>query len=201
MYGVYSLGGFALLSIAACVSVVGAFSIAAAAARSLGAGARAFWVMFLPVLVAAPWAWSIRAQMLTLPLFTGLLWLLAAQARRPTRRVWIAFPLLVIWANLHGSVALAALLVMLLGAYKLIQSHGTAWTRAVLLIVARPTRRPRDPLRPDGDSTLLSAPAHRSTVRRSRDRVALGRTGDEHASSSTSSPASRSSSYGWPGPV
>ena len=71
MYGVYSLGGFALLSIATCVSVVGAFSIAAAAARSLGAGARAFWVMFLPVLVAAPWAWSIRAQMLALPLYTG----------------------------------------------------------------------------------------------------------------------------------
>ena len=66
-------------------SVVGAFSIAAAAARSLGAGARAIWVMFLPVLVAAPWAWSIRAQMLALPLYTGLLWLLATQARRPTQ--------------------------------------------------------------------------------------------------------------------
>ena len=35
-------------------SVVAAFSIAAAASRSLGAGARAIWVMFLPVLVAAP---------------------------------------------------------------------------------------------------------------------------------------------------
>ena len=95
MYGIYSLGGFALLSIAACVSVVGAFSIAAAAARSLGAGARAFWVMFLPVLVAAPWAWSIRAQMLALPLYTALLWLLATQARRrrgecgsPSRSSW-----------------------------------------------------------------------------------------------------------------
>ena len=118
MYGVYSLGGFALLSIATCVSVVGAFSIAAAAARSLGAGARAFWVMFLPVLVAAPWAWSIRAQMLALPLYTGLLWLLATQARHPTRRVWLAFPLLVVWANVHGSVALGALLVMLLGALR-----------------------------------------------------------------------------------
>ncbi len=64
--------------------VVGAFSIAAAAARSLGAGPRAIWVMFLPVLMAAPWAWSIRAQMLALPLYTGLLWLLSTQARRPS---------------------------------------------------------------------------------------------------------------------
>ena len=84
MYGVHSLGGFALLSIAAATFVVTAFGLATAAARSLGAGPRAIWVMFLPVLVAAPWAWSIRAQMLALPLYTGLLWLLATQAR--TRR-------------------------------------------------------------------------------------------------------------------
>ena len=83
MYGVYSLGGFALLSIAAATFVVAAFSLAAAAARQLGAGARAIWVLFLPVLVAAPWAWSIRAQMLALPLYTGLLWLLASRGAAP----------------------------------------------------------------------------------------------------------------------
>ena len=138
MYAVYSLGGFALLSIATCVSVVGAFSIAAAAARSLGAGARAFWVMFLPVLVAAPWGWSIRAQMLALPLYTSLLWLLATQARHPSRRVWLAFPLLVVWANVHGSVALGALLVMLLGGYELVRSRGGTWMRSLALVVLAP---------------------------------------------------------------
>jgi hypothetical protein len=138
MYGVYSLGGFALLSIATCASVVGALSIAAAAARSLGAGARAFWVMFLPVLVAAPWAWSIRAQMLALPLYTGLLWLLATQARHPTRRVWLAIPLLLVWANIHGSVALGALLVALLGTYEIVRSRGRTWARSVALIVLAP---------------------------------------------------------------
>jgi hypothetical protein len=138
MYAVYSLGGFALLSIATCASVVGAFSIAAAAARSLGAGARAFWVMFLPVLVAAPWGWSIRAQMLALPLYTALLWLLASEARTPTRRVWLALPLLVVWANIHGSVALGALLVVLLGVYELVRSRGRTWARGVGLVVLAP---------------------------------------------------------------
>ena len=138
MYGVYSLGGFALLSLATATLVVGAFSIAAAAARSLGAGARAIWVMFLPVLVAAPWAWSIRAQMLALPLYTGLLWLLAAQVRKPTNRIWLALPLLVVWAQVHGSVALGALLVMLLGAYELVRSRGRTWVRSVALIVLPP---------------------------------------------------------------
>ena len=175
MYGVYSLGGFALLSIATCVSVVGAFSIAAAAARSLGAGARAFWVMFLPVLVAAPWAWSIRAQMLALPLYTGLLWLLATQARRPTRRVWLAFPLLVVWANVHGSVALGALLVMLLGAYELVRSRGRDVDAEPRPRRARTARRARDPVRACRNRALLPPAARRPAVRRSRDRVASGR--------------------------
>ena len=167
MYGVYSLGGFALLSIATCVSVVGAFSIAAAAARSLGAGARAFWVMFLPVLVAAPWAWSIRAQMLALPLYTGLLWLLATQARRPTRRVWLAFPLLVVWANVHGSVALGALLVMLLGGYELVRSRGRTWLRSLALVVLAPLAVLATPYGPvdDGRATTTSC----SSIRRSPD--------------------------------
>src|SRR5687768_11537030 len=138
MYGVYSLGGFALLSLAAATFVVAAFSLAAAAARQLGAGARAIWVMFLPVLVAAPWAWSIRAQMLALPLYTGLLWLLASEARNPTRRIWLALPLLVVWANVHGSVALGALLLMLLGVYELIRNRGATWPRSAALLLLAP---------------------------------------------------------------
>lgn len=138
MYGTHSLGGFALLSIATAAFVVAAFSIAAAAARSLGAGPRAIWVMFLPVLVAAPWAWSIRAQMLALPLYTGLVWLLATQARRPSNRVWLAFPLLVVWANVHGSVALGALLVVLLGTYELVRSRAGAWKRSAALMLLAP---------------------------------------------------------------
>jgi hypothetical protein len=138
IYGVFSVGAYALLSVATCASVVSAFSIAAAGARYLGAGPRALWVMFLPVLVAAPWAWSIRAQMLALPLYTGMLWLLASEARRPTRRVWLAFPLLIVWANVHGSVSLGALLVMLLGAYELVKSRGRSALRSIALIALAP---------------------------------------------------------------
>jgi len=138
IFGAHSLGGLALVSILTAASVVAAFSIAAAASRSLGAGARAIWVMFLPVLLAAPWAWSVRAQVLALPLFTGLLWLLAAQARRPTNQVWIALALLVVWANVHGSAALGALLVMLLGAYELVRSRGRSWLRSAGLLALAP---------------------------------------------------------------
>ena len=138
MYGVQSFGGFALLSLVACAFVVGAFVLSTAAARSLGAGARAIWLLFLPVLISAALGWSIRAQMFTLPLYTGLLWLLATEARRPSRRVWIAFPILVVWANMHGSAALGVLLVMLLGAYELLRSRGRSWARSVPLVVLAP---------------------------------------------------------------
>jgi hypothetical protein len=85
--------------------------------------------------MAAPWAWSIRAQMLALPLYAGLVWLLASQARRPSNRVWFALPILVLWGNLHGSATLGALLVMLLAAYELIRSRGRTWLRSALLAV------------------------------------------------------------------
>jgi hypothetical protein len=137
-YGVHSLGGHALLAVAAAVVVVSAFSIAAAGARSLGAGPRAIWVLFLPVLMASPWAWSIRAQMLALPLYAGLVWLLASEARRPSNRIWLALPILVLWANVHGSATLGALLVMLLAVYELVRSRGRAWLRSVLLLALAP---------------------------------------------------------------
>jgi hypothetical protein len=136
MYGVYSLGGFALLAIMACVFVVGAFTLAAAASRSLGAGPRAIWLLFLPVLISAALGWSIRAQMLTLPLYTGLLWLLATQARRPTNLVWISLPMLVVWGNVHGSAALGALLVVLLGSYELVRSRGRSLRGLGLIALA-----------------------------------------------------------------
>jgi hypothetical protein len=138
IYAAHSLGGFALLTILTALLVVAAFALAAAAARSLGAGPRAIWLLFLPVLMAAPWAWTVRAQMLALPLYTGLLWLLASQARNPTRRVWFALVLLVVWGNVHGSAALGALLVVLLGAYELVRSRGSSWRRSVALTILAP---------------------------------------------------------------
>jgi hypothetical protein len=172
IYGLFSLGGHALLSIGTAALVVAAFSIAAAAARSLGAGPRAIWLLFLPVLMAAPWAWSIRAQMLALPLYTGLLWLLASEVRRPTRRVWLAFALLVVWANVHGSVALGALLVMLLGVFELVRSRGRSGLRSAALVVFRrwPCSSRLQPNRHDQLLPLLSS-IHRC---RAGDRVALG---------------------------
>jgi hypothetical protein len=134
-YGAYSLGGHALLAVLTAALVVSALAIAVIGARRLGAGPRAILLVFFPVILAAPWVWTMRAQVFVLPLFTGLVWLLASEARSPTRRVWLALPILVVWANLHGSVALAALLTMLLGGIELVRSRGATWLRSVALLV------------------------------------------------------------------
>ncbi len=137
-YGAHELGGHAFLALVAAVFVVAAFVIAAIGARRLGAGPRAIVLVFFPVILAAPWAWTIRAQVFVLPLFTGLVWLLSSEARRPTRKVYLAIPLLVVWANLHGSVALGALLTMLLGSIELVSSRGRSIRRSALLVVLAP---------------------------------------------------------------
>jgi hypothetical protein len=137
-YGAFELGGHAVLAIVAAAFVLSAFVLAALGARSLGAGPRGIVLVFFPVILAAPWAWTIRAQVFALPLFTGLVWLLASEARRPSRKVYLAIPLLVVWANLHGSVALGALLTMLLAAIELVSSRGRTIRRSALLLVLAP---------------------------------------------------------------
>jgi hypothetical protein len=51
---------------------------------------------------------SIRTQGFAYPLFVATVWLLASEARSTvrSRRVYWVFPLLLVWANLHGSVTL-----------------------------------------------------------------------------------------------
>ncbi len=137
-YGAYRLGGHPTLALLAAASVLAAFVLAAVGARRLGAGPRAIVLVFFPVILAAPWAWTIRAQVFALPLYTGLVWLLATEARQPTRRVYLALPLLVVWANLHGSAALGALLVLLLAGIELVTSRGRSIARSAALAILAP---------------------------------------------------------------
>lgn len=137
-YGAYELGGHAVLALVSAASVLAAFVLAAVGARSLGAGPRAIVLVFFPVILAAPFAWTIRAQVFALPLFVGLVWLLVSETRRPSSRVYLAIPVLLVWANVHGSVALGALLTMLYAALELLSSRGRSLRRSALLLVLAP---------------------------------------------------------------
>jgi hypothetical protein len=112
-YGIERVGGLPAVAVIDVLLVAGAVGSAMAAARQLGASARSTFLVSAACLFTAPWTWQIRAQALALPLFVWTLWLAADHVRRPSRRLLLALPLLLVWANIHGSVLLGAGVVAL----------------------------------------------------------------------------------------
>jgi hypothetical protein len=94
-------------------------------------------VVGLLAILAGPWGWTLRAQTAALPLFAGVLWLLVDAARRGVgRRTLLVLPLLVLWANLHGSVVLGAGLAVLLGVVETVRARALAWTPLALVVLS-----------------------------------------------------------------
>lgn len=110
-HGLDALGGDRALIAAQGFAVGAMFALLVVDMRAGGAAdaARALVLLALPF-AAVTSLFVVRAQMLSLPLFALLLVLLRAEARAPSRRIWLLVPLVGLWSNLHGAV-LAGLLV------------------------------------------------------------------------------------------
>jgi hypothetical protein len=115
LYGLWAAGGWplALLCIAA-FSVFG-FAIAAVTARRVGATARSTALVLLACFIVGFTNTSFQAQTIAYVLFALVGFLLVTDELNPSRRVFLVLPLLALWANIHGSVVLAAALVTLRG--------------------------------------------------------------------------------------
>jgi hypothetical protein len=111
-YGLYTLGGLPLVALVDTALLLTALGLAMLAAHALGGSATWIAAVASPVLLLLVPS-TARAQTFAMPLFALLIWLLARDARAPDRRIWLLVPLLVVWANLHGSVLLASALVLL----------------------------------------------------------------------------------------
>jgi hypothetical protein len=114
-YGLWAAGGTKLALLAHAALLAAAFFAALTAARSLGASPRSVALVGAVCMLLAPWGLQMRAQSFAGLLFVAVLWLLAADSRSPSWRVLLVLPLLALWANLHGTVVLGALLVVLAG--------------------------------------------------------------------------------------
>ena len=135
LYGLVRLGGIKLALLVHAACGVSGLALAAAAARRLGGSPRSTTWVCIPVLVAVyPVASVMRTQSFAFPLFAGVLWLLAADSRSPSRRVFLTLPLLALWANLHGSVVLGAGLVALAGLVRLVQARRLSGRDLALVI-------------------------------------------------------------------
>ncbi len=115
-YSVWRVGGIKLVMLVHALLVTSGLAGAALIARSHGATARSVtWVAIPALLAYYPVAAVMRTQSFAFPLFVATLWLVLEDGRRPSPRVFLTLPLLVLWANLHGSVLLGAGLVSLAG--------------------------------------------------------------------------------------
>jgi hypothetical protein len=116
LYGLWRVGGLKLALLAHAALAVGGLAGAATIARRLGASARSTtWIVVLALVCYYPAASVMRTQSVTYPLFITIFWLLASDARKPSRKVFFTLPLLILWANIHGSSLLGASLVALAG--------------------------------------------------------------------------------------
>src|SRR5262249_7315934 len=115
---------------------LGGFTVAAATALRHGASARSTAIVTLLTMVVALDQAAYRAQTLAVLLFALVLLVLLDDEARPSRRVYLSFPLLALWANVHGSVVLGAALVSLFGltlAFKELRADRRVSEKAVAL--------------------------------------------------------------------
>ena len=121
-YALDRLGGLKLVMFSHALLLTAAFAGSLAAARAKGASHKSILLVATVGCLLAPWALQMRAQSFAPLLFVALLWLLVSDSKAPSRRVLFVLPLLVLWANIHGTVVLGALLVALRGITRLLGS-------------------------------------------------------------------------------
>ena len=114
-YAADTAGGMRVAVLLDIALVTLTLGLGVAVARRRGASARSTLIVAIFTLLVAPWSWQLRAQALALPLYVVVLALAASDVRKPTPRVFLALPLLALWANLHGSVLVGAATISLVG--------------------------------------------------------------------------------------
>jgi hypothetical protein len=149
-YAIYLVGGLGLLGVVNVGLLVSGIAIATFAARRLRAPFRSVLVALPACVAMVTPSREVRTQEFIVPLFMLLVYLLARDSREPSRRVFWCLPILVLWANLHGTVTMGAMLVALYGACVLCQR------RHALLRSAREWRRPLALILGAGVSILLT---------------------------------------------
>jgi hypothetical protein len=136
-YSAHELGGMRAVVLLDVAFVLAALGLVAATARTSGASSRSTFVVGLLAILAGPWGWTIRAQSTALPLYAASLWLLVDANRNGVRRrTLLVLPLLVVWANVHGSVVLGAGLTVLLGVTVLVRRRRWEALSVALVVLA-----------------------------------------------------------------
>jgi hypothetical protein len=132
MYDLWRVGGDAAVGAASALAFALAFGMLAVLLLRRGAAPVGVLFALGAALVQCLMFAETRAQSFAYPLFVGLLWIVLTQSDRTwLRRAALILPLLVVWANVHGSVLLGVAVVIVCCGRSAVQSLGRkAWRPA-----------------------------------------------------------------------
>jgi hypothetical protein len=140
-FDAWRIGGLKLVALLHAALIETAIVLGVVAARARGASPRTSASAALLTFLLAPWLIQLRAQSFALVLFVLLYWLLSRDSRTPSARVLLVLPILALWANMHGSVVLGAVLVevrALTTIFRARPRQRTEAVRTIALLVGAP---------------------------------------------------------------
>jgi len=137
-YGAWAAGGYPALAVLSALLVTSGFAVLALLMVSRGVPPARMFVWVAAAIIVYLGNIVIRAQSFAYPLFALTLWLIVADSRAPRLRARTALvvPVLVIWANTHGSVLVGAGLVALYAGYRAVAALLRGGGRPVLAYLA-----------------------------------------------------------------
>jgi hypothetical protein len=123
-YGAWAAGGYRALTALSAALVTSGFAVLAVAMLRRGVPPTRMFAWTLVALLACLGNTGIRAQSFAYPCLALTLWLILEDDRgsRLRTRTWLVIPVLVLWANTHGSVLLGAALVVLYAGYRSVRA-------------------------------------------------------------------------------
>jgi hypothetical protein len=134
-YETWRLGGYAAIGILSALCVAAAFALLAQLMLRRGTSPARTLTWVVIAFFVCQQNTAIRAQSFAYPLFMAMLWLLLEDEREGWRtRMWLLLPVLAVWANVHGSILLAAPLVAGVAVWRLWRTRDRRY--AVIALVA-----------------------------------------------------------------
>ncbi len=123
-YGAWCAGGYRFLALVSAVLITSGFAVLAGLMLRRGVAPTRMFAWTLAAFVVCIGNTGIRAQSFAYPCFALTLWLLSDDDRAARIRpwTWLVVPVLVFWANTHGSVLLGAAMVSLYGLYRAVKA-------------------------------------------------------------------------------
>jgi len=123
-YATWDAGGYRLLAGLSAILVTGGYGLLALIMLRRGVPPIRAFAWTAAAYMVAIGSVGIRAQSFAYPCLALVLWVLLEDDRAPRLRPqsWLVIPVLVLWANTHGSVLLGAALVCLYAGYRAVKA-------------------------------------------------------------------------------